>query len=130
MLAVDCINKISVNPCEHWQKMGRRSTASACACKARTLPPHLSFPHKAAHDTHKDAVTPATLCPRVHEAQQTGRRDDELVSCGEHEAPQKALQMKRQKLGLHGDEMGKGRLQLRRALHMDPERSAAELARE
>ena len=68
---------------------------------ARSLPPHLSSRHKAAHDAHKDALNAATLRPRVHEAEHTGRRGDERVSCGEHAAPQEALQLKRLKLELH-----------------------------
>ena len=50
------------------------------------------------------------------------------MSCGEHAAPQEALQLKRQKLELHAG--GKGRRRLARALRMEEQGSADEMAGE
>ena len=126
MFAAQCVNAIMVNPWERLQKM--RDGSTACVCAARSLPPHLSSRHKAAHDAHEDALNAATLRLRVHEAEHTGRRDDERVSCGEHAAPQEALQLKRLKLELRAG--GKGRRRLARALRMEEHGSIDEVARE
>ncbi len=58
----------------------------------------------------------------------TGRRGDERASCGEHAAPQEALQLKRLKLELRAG--GKGRRRLARALRMEEHGSADEMAGE
>ena len=50
------------------------------------------------------------------------------MSCGEHAAPQEALQLKRQKLELHAG--GEGQQRPARALRMNADRSAGEMARE
>ncbi len=50
------------------------------------------------------------------------------MSCGEHAAPQEALQLRRQKLELRAE--GKGRRRLARALRMEEHGSADEVARE
>ena len=84
--------KLMAKPCKCVQK-------DKCACAARSLPPHLSSRHKAAHDAHKDTVNPTGYLRRVQEY--SGRRGDERVSCGKHAAPQEALQLKRLKLQLH-----------------------------
>jgi hypothetical protein len=79
----------------------RYSRKCSTACAARSLPPHLSSRHKAAHDAHEDTVHPATLRRPKHQATRTGRRGDESARCGEHEGAQEALQLKRRKLDLH-----------------------------
>ena len=50
------------------------------------------------------------------------------MSCGEHAAPQEALQLKRLKLELQA--VGKGRRRLARALRMEEHGSADEMAGE
>ena len=64
----------------------------------------------------------------MHEVEHTGRRGDERVSCGEHPAPQKALQLKRLKLELHV--AGKPWRQPARALRMKKHGCVHEVARE
>ncbi len=116
--------KVIYKPC-------KRVQIDKCACAARSLPPHLSSRHKAAHDAHKDSVNPAILRLHVHAGEHTGRRGDECVSCGEHAAPQEALQLKRQEVELHakGPRRGEGWQQLARALHMEEDGDVDEFDR-
>ena len=116
--------KVIYKPC-------KRVQIDKCACAARSMPPHLSSRHKAAHDAHKDTVNPAILRLHVHGGEHNGRRGDERVSCGEHAAPQEALQLKRQKVELHAKGPGRGGgLQLARALHMEEDGGVDEFERE
>lgn len=60
---------------------------------------HHSSGCKTAHDAHKNAVDPTTLCPGGHEAEHASGRCDERMGDGEDAAAaQEALQLKRRNL--------------------------------
>ena len=113
--------------------------AAACKRKAREhtahMSPHRSLSHshlcsghKTAHDANEDAVNPATLGPRGHEAEHAGGRGDECVGEGEDAAAQEALQLKRRNLQL--PVVGGHRQRLAQALSAEVEYNMDEPARE
>ena len=80
---------------------------------------HHSSDCKTAHDAHKNAVDPTTLCPGGHEAEHASGRCDERMGDGEDAAAQEALQLKRRNLEL--PVVGRKRQRLAQALRAEAE---------